>query len=257
LSDTLIQIITISPTIFPSVSITASQTTICSGDSVLFIANPSNTWDSATYKWYINGTLTSTQSDTFISTSLTNSNSVFATLETNQVCASSLAISDTIQIATIQYPTADFMVDSFIADTYYFSNNSLNALTAQWDFGDGMSTQIANPNHIFQEEGTYHVCLTVSNQCDQDSICLQLPYFITSNKQNQKNNISLSPNPAATTLRIINKSSFVTLTDLTGKTLLTIPTKNKETEINISTLPSGIYFLRTNNDQTSKVIIQH
>ena len=75
--------------------------------------------------------------------------------------------------------------------------------------------------------------------------------------EENEESLSVFPNPANTTLRITNSGDFATITDLTGKTLLTVPTKHKEAEINISTFANGIYFLKTNNGQTSKLIIQY
>ncbi len=42
-----------------------------------------------------------------------------------------------------------------------------------WDFGDGTTSTQQNPVHAFAEEGTYHVCLTATNQetGNQDSYC--------------------------------------------------------------------------------------
>jgi hypothetical protein len=86
--------------------------------------------------------------------------------------------------------------------------------------------------------------------------------FLSTSVTEINNQISISPNPASTTLRISSfalgqKGSELSLTDLTGKTLITVPIKHKETEINISTFANGIYFLKINNGQAQKLIIQH
>lgn len=60
----------------------------------------------------------------------------------------------------------DLPVNSPIA----FSDNSASAGSWHWDFGDGSTSQEANPSHIYTAPGTYTVTLTVAN-CfgDEDS----------------------------------------------------------------------------------------
>ena len=80
------------------------------------------------------------------------------------------------------------------------------------------------------------------------------------NQPDNKNSyFKSSPNPASTQITIINSetSTDLSIINCLGQTLVTIPIKQKETEVNISNLPNGIYFLRTSTGQTSKIIIQH
>jgi PKD repeat protein len=52
-------------------------------------------------------------------------------------------------------------------DTIRFINTSKNAVTYQWDFGDGGLSYEAEPSHIFEEAGVFEVVLSASN--DQGS----------------------------------------------------------------------------------------
>ncbi len=54
-----------------------------------------------------------------------------------------------------------------------FNNNSSSG-TYFWDFGDGEISNAISPIHNFCEEGTYTVCLTVSNACGMDTYCQDL-----------------------------------------------------------------------------------
>ncbi|MBQ6071389.1 MAG: leucine-rich repeat protein, partial [Bacteroidales bacterium] len=45
----------------------------------------------------------------------------------------------------------------------HFENNSSNAEFTTWDFGDGTTSDVFSPNHIYSADGTYSVTLSVSN----------------------------------------------------------------------------------------------
>jgi PKD repeat protein len=61
-------------------------------------------------------------------------------------------------------PAADFEyhVDG---DTVSFTGISTTATSWFWDFGDGQTSDIQNPNHIYQEHGFFQVCLRVDDTC--------------------------------------------------------------------------------------------
>ena len=44
-----------------------------------------------------------------------------------------------------------------------FTNNSVNATQFFWDFGDGGTSTITNPSHVFTDTGTYLIMLIASD----------------------------------------------------------------------------------------------
>ncbi|MHB1920823.1 MAG: PKD domain-containing protein [Chitinophagaceae bacterium] len=64
-------------------------------------------------------------------------------------------------------PTADFTTPDSIGCTSPFQVNfkdqSLNAVSWFWNFGDGSTDSIQNPSHVYQKDGNYSVTLTVTN----------------------------------------------------------------------------------------------
>ncbi len=50
-----------------------------------------------------------------------------------------------------------------IPATVQFTNQSAGAVSYKWLFGDGTSSTIANPSHIYQKAGSYHVSLIAIN----------------------------------------------------------------------------------------------
>jgi len=85
-SNTLTMNVTV--TLIPSVGITASATTVCSGTSVSFTATPTSGGSSPSYQWQVNGINTGTNAATFTSASLNNTDIVKVILTSNAACAS-------------------------------------------------------------------------------------------------------------------------------------------------------------------------
>jgi PKD repeat protein len=59
--------------------------------------------------------------------------------------------------------TADFLTVDFIATTE-------DADSLSWDFGDGNSSSLSNPQHVYPAEGQYEVVLTLFNECGSTQV---------------------------------------------------------------------------------------
>lgn len=55
-------------------------------------------------------------------------------------------------------------------DTVQFTDNSANAISWMWDFGDGNTSTTAQPMHIYGASGTYVVTLIISSGCAADTL---------------------------------------------------------------------------------------
>ncbi len=68
----------------------------------------------------------------------------------------------------------DIPLVSFVAETQigsnevHFFDQTDDPETWEWDFDDGTYSDEQNPVHIFENDGTYEVTLTVTNACGQD-----------------------------------------------------------------------------------------
>jgi len=59
-----------------------------------------------------------------------------------------------------------------ILDTVYFLDNSTNAVTWLWDFGDSTTSTLQNPIHYYSSTGLYYVCLIITDGIScTDTIC--------------------------------------------------------------------------------------
>lgn len=79
-------------------------------------------------------------------------------------------------ITVHEVPTASFNVMKQEYEGHlpsvHFENRTMGATNYHWDFGDGASSTIAHPDHIYKKKGTYKVELTVTNElgCEDKTI---------------------------------------------------------------------------------------
>ncbi|MBW8050784.1 MAG: PKD domain-containing protein [Cytophagales bacterium] len=144
-------------------------------------------------------------------------------------------------------------------DTIFFTDASTPAPgTWAWDFGDGDTSTVQNPTHIYPSDGTYKVCLVVSNICGfellDDTICKFITLSAVGIDEFSGNKtLTVYPNPTKNVINVslsLNKPYIVKLSILnnlgqevwsSGKKLDT-----GQHEINIKThnLTKGIYFVK-------------
>ncbi len=69
-------------------------------------------------------------------------------------------------------PITDFTVTDQGMGSFAFTDQSSNEPVVWiWDFGDGNVSSSQNPEHTYQTEGSYTVCLTTTNSVGIDSSC--------------------------------------------------------------------------------------
>ncbi len=103
----------------------------------------------------------------------------------------------------------------------------------------------------------YHLYCYSDNDISFGQNCLELYVYTGLDDPNNNKASIIYPNPTISTFRFHTQSKQAHLTNLTGKILLTFKTNNDNTEIDVSNLDNGIYFLQTDNGKTQKLIIQH
>lgn len=67
-------------------------------------------------------------------------------------------------------PLAAFQTTTLL-DKVTTTNMSQQGLTYLWDFGDGQTSTDFEPEHIYDQAGTYEICLVTVNDCGDDRIC--------------------------------------------------------------------------------------
>ncbi|MFH1320561.1 MAG: PKD domain-containing protein [Bacteroidota bacterium] len=179
--------ILIDDNIIPSISITASSNLICPDGIVDFTTYGGNlkgfSWD------FDDGSFSLQQnpSHAFADTGTFN---VIVTATNSCGYADSDSIIIVVDTGTAPYP--GFSYNPFSFCPYFsnicpgtevgFSNNSMYASGSYWDFGDGDTSTMTNPTHVFTDTGAYIVQLIVTSPCGgKDSIerCLLVVNDVT------------------------------------------------------------------------------
>ena len=122
--------------------------------------------------------------------------------------------------------------------------------TWSWDFGDGsprVTTQ--HPYHTFLGNGTYHVCLTVSNENSSNTTCRNITLGTVSNDDTtspSKADITLFPNPVEDYLLVtlgeyVPAHGQIMIYDITGRAVLTQRMYYGQNSVNMRGLQAGMY----------------
>ncbi len=167
---------------------------------------------------------------------------------------------DTWQIDT-SHVYAAFHADPAGNMTFLFTNQSLNAASYYWDFGDGDHSSDTNPVHQFASSGTFAVKLYSARHCQVDSTFQEL--LIVSLPENEEDDsFAISPNPGKCVVSIScsflqsNKNITYIMYSGSGKAMLTGVLDHSPQLIDVSRLPDGLYFLtlRTGNRTITRKI---
>ncbi|MCE5305020.1 T9SS type A sorting domain-containing protein, partial [bacterium] len=174
-----------------------------------------------------------------------------------------------VDINLINNVVTDFEVDKIKGEvplTVNFTDKSEGYITfREWDFGDGYSSPLVNPGHVYKIPGKYTVKLTVGygdvfiDKIKTDLITAENVLSVDESSANliSKNGISISaiePNPSSDVIRFtygVNTPQNISIAiyNIYGERVMAISdgyisegTYNKE--MDISNLPSGAYYLQ-------------
>jgi PKD repeat protein len=136
--------------------------------------------------------------------------------------------------------------------TATFTNTSSPG-SYSWVFDDGNTSTQTNPVHVFGENGTYEVCLTVTSTCGNATTCNNVVVFNTSSiNESESILIEVYPNPTSNVVNIKNENANATqfaVYDVNGKLIKTINLKNTITEVSVKDLSNGMYFYQVMDNE--------
>jgi len=149
----------------PTASFTPSKTAAEVGENITFTNNSLN---ATTYEWDFDDGTTSTAENP---THAFSESGIFTVELTAKGAGGTHSTTKDISIEDPE-PVADFTpskTSAYVGETITFTNQSLNASTYAWDFGDGGSSTIQNPTHVYNTAGTFTVVLTATGPGGENS----------------------------------------------------------------------------------------
>lgn len=157
--------------------------------------------------------------------------------------------SDTVNVTLKPLPRTSGITYTREGNKYRFTVGGMsNANTILWLFGDGGSSIMQSPIHIYANSGNYKVLLILTNDCGSDTTAMIIPLGISNIEAGK--GVNLYPNPATDniTLEFDNapaKGADMIVVNSVGSTVLKLQSGGTKKEvIDVHALPAGNYVLK-------------
>jgi PKD repeat protein len=145
----------------PSASFSASTQNGCGPLTVEFTDASSN--DPTSWNWTFEGGTPATSTEQNPTVVFNDAGDYSVILEASNGNGANMDI-QLSYISVIAEPDVNFDTGSNGLEVN-FNNKTLYGDTFTWDFGDGSTSTMTNPSHVYAENGTYTVTLTAENEC--------------------------------------------------------------------------------------------
>ncbi|TAF32181.1 MAG: PKD domain-containing protein [Cytophagales bacterium] len=143
------------------------------------------------------------------------------------------------------------------AASFVFENNSKNAVSYAWDFGDGATSSDKTPTHSYTSSGTFKVTLIAYSEfCGADTLEKLVSATVTGiNDPEFSQTIQVYPNPTHEMFNVVWSSpqGKATLRDVLGREVIIQTLSSGQNIINVSQLTKGLYMLEISNGQKTAI----
>lgn len=229
----------------PTVSIVADST-ICSGESAMLVATAGGGNNPYVYTWNPGGLSTDTvivnpTSTTMYTVSVSDSNTCAAT--------------ESATVIVYAGPTSSFTYTETGIDTVWFASTSTGAISWSWDFDDGSTSTLENPEHVYTAAGSYTACLTATdtNGCTNTMCQTILVGSAGINSNDPFDQVYLYPNPADQYVNLVvdNGTKSILITDISGRVVYEASNPiEKLIQIPVEEWSNGVYTIRITNEKS-------
>jgi len=245
--------VNVSDSPIPTISANGS-TSICDGSAVTLTASASDS-----YAWTFNGSALAETTQTIEAAQ----EGLYTVNVTNTDACNGVGSSTPILINVNPTPTADASFNQSIGSfTVQFLNNSTNASSYSWDFGDGNTSTSANPSYTYSTGGDFTVVLTATNGDCSNTFTINLT-SVSVSENVAFEDLMVFPNPTENELNIqfssfdsgiMNATIFNVAGQIVSAEAFAVNAGNMFHTIDTSNLESGVYFVNLNNNNSNITI---
>lgn len=149
---------------YPVLSESVTNDTVCEGDTIHFLVT--NTLPGSSYTWTYLETGDIIQGPGGLSEMIVPNANITntGTYLIEGSYGGCEMVADTLRVYVMDKPIADFAFEPNCAhNPTIFQNSTQNGTSYLWDFGDGNTSTITDPSHIYESEGSYSVSLIAYN----------------------------------------------------------------------------------------------
>lgn len=153
-------------------------------------------------------------------------------------------------------PTSLFTANPLQGNTVQFVP-AHNGANYTWSFGDGNFSSNSSPIYTYLLPGTYQVCLFVQDSCGDADTCMFVGVNNIGLDEWNHKKFSVFPNPARHVVHVQHMGmKMLELFNTDGRQVMrqSIIRDEKEAHMDVSKLPSGIYFLKIHHHEGSDVV---
>ncbi|MCH8904140.1 MAG: SBBP repeat-containing protein [Bacteroidetes bacterium] len=226
-----------------------NDTTICQGDTVQLIGT-----GGTIYAWTPSSSLLNANTATPLA--FPTDTTTYGLLVIN---LSGCVDFDTVIVNVNPAPIAGFTSSDTVL-VAMFTDTSQYGTSWIWYFGDGDTSHLQNPTHVYMSPGSYQVCLVTINSCGKDSTCDSIGILITSLANILGDHtINIYPNPFtnSTVINFDPRNGFsgenieFVLYDLVGTEIRRIQINQRKVVLDREDLSNGVYIYKVVNQQGS------
>ncbi len=224
---------------------------LCEGEEVTLTASTSDS-----YSWSPNG-------ETTQSITVSTAGTYFVTTTNANACDGVGQSGNSIVVVNTQ-PLAGVNAPSVNGTVVTFSNNSTDATTYSWDFGDFTTSSATNPVHAYAVSASYTVTLTATNGNCSDDTTFVVAITVGLDEINAVSGLNIFPNPtsadATLEVELANAGEIeVIVMNASGQIMQTVATQFAEVgthqfTLNTAEFAQGMYYAVVRTAGTSKTV---
>jgi len=142
--------------------------------------------------------------------------------------------------------------------TFSFINTSVNGVSYEWDFGDGITSTQTNPIHTYATDGSYNVCLTAVGVCNNQTTCEAANAISLGAAMLSHQDVYIFPNPVSTELIIQipkEQAHMFQLHNAAGQLVFTAPLTGFRTSVRLDHIATGLYTYEVLDKQGNRIYV--